>query len=206
MNIYNVIRQCNDTVIINSFKNKDSAFEYFNLALKNIKNINQSNNTNTYAYEVIDDNNYWFIDKHTNDKIIYRLVKNTIVGTKDDMLTSESCEDAGINAIQHGFYDDILYYLESIKTDVNKNKKDKHESIVNAYICQFLLGIVKECTEAMDALNSKNPDMNNFAEELADIKIRVDSLAYCLDIPIAKIQKNKMEFNKTREYLHGKKF
>lgn len=104
-------------------------------------------------------------------------------------------KEAGDNAVKHGFYNNLLESL-----------KNKDEKAFNAYACQFLLGIVKECTEAMDALNTKDKKQGEFEFELADIVIRVFSLASVLNIPLEKYIPEKMIKNRDREYLHGKKF
>ena len=103
-------------------------------------------------------------------------------------------KEAGDNAVKHGF------------NNLLKSLKDKDEKAFNAYVCQFLLGIVKECTEAMDALNTKDKKEGEFEFELADIVIRVFSLASVLNIPLEKYIPEKMIKNRDREYLHGKKF
>lgn len=117
------------------------------------------------------------------------LKKNDSYGLKDLI------KEAGNNAIKHGFYTELLKSME---------RKDEKE--FNAYVCQFLLGIVKECTEAMDVLNDPNKKQGEFEFELADIVIRVFSLASVLNIPLEKYIPEKMIKNRDREYLHGKKF
>jgi NTP pyrophosphatase (non-canonical NTP hydrolase) len=64
--------------------------------------------------------------------------------------------------------------------------------------------ITGEVAEAHEALRIN--DRSNFAEELADIVIRVADLAGGLGIDLEREIIAKMEINKTREYKHNKLF
>lgn len=63
--------------------------------------------------------------------------------------------------------------------------------------------IHSEVSEALEADRKGNHD--NFAEELADVCIRVFDLCGSLNIDLEKAIKGKMEYNKTRTYKHGGK-
>jgi NTP pyrophosphatase (non-canonical NTP hydrolase) len=64
--------------------------------------------------------------------------------------------------------------------------------------------IVGELSEAEDAL--RKGDYAHIAEELADVVIRTADLAGGLGFDLEKAIEEKMERNKHRPRLHGKKF
>ena len=64
--------------------------------------------------------------------------------------------------------------------------------------------IVSELGEALEAL--RYDDRDNFAEELADVAIRLADLCGGLGIDLEAEIKKKMEKNKSRGYKHGKAF
>lgn len=66
----------------------------------------------------------------------------------------------------------------------------------------LLMLIVSELGEALEA--HRKGDMKNFAEELADVAIRLGDLCGGLDIDLEWEIIQKMEYNQTRPRLHGK--
>ena len=64
--------------------------------------------------------------------------------------------------------------------------------------------IVTELAEACEA--DREGDFNNFKEEIADCFIRLGDMCSALDIDIEDEIRKKMEYNRTREYKHGKKY
>ena len=64
--------------------------------------------------------------------------------------------------------------------------------------------IHSELSEALEA--DRKGDTENFIEELADVCIRVFDLCGSMDIDLEKAIHEKMEFNKTRKYKHGKRY
>lgn len=101
--------------------------------------------------------------------------------------------EAHENALKHGFWDDWQLARE------NGRNND-----CNAYVSQFLMLIVSEVSEALQALRKK--DLVNFREELSDVVIRSLDLAGGLHIDLQSEIIKKMEKNKSREYKHGKAF
>ncbi len=68
----------------------------------------------------------------------------------------------------------------------------------------LLMLIVSELGEALEA--DRNGDMENFAEELADVAIRLADLCGGLEIDLEKAILAKMDKNSERPYLHGKAY
>lgn len=67
-----------------------------------------------------------------------------------------------------------------------------------------LLALIhSEVSEALEA--DRKGDAENFAEELADVCIRVFDLCGSKEIDLETAISKKMEYNKTRTYKHGGK-
>lgn len=110
---------------------------------------------------------------------------------KESMTITELVDQAYDNAKEKGFYDRWNIEVSS--------EEDK-----NNFITAQLMRIVSEAVEALQALEIG--DMENFAVELADIPIRVASLCGLLEIDLQGEIERKMEENKARGYMHGKRF
>ena len=69
-----------------------------------------------------------------------------------------------------------------------------------------------EISEALEALRDDNPTSNKIMEyssveeELADAVIRIMDYAFGKDLDIAGAIKAKIEYNESREFMHGKSF
>ena len=69
-----------------------------------------------------------------------------------------------------------------------------------------------EISEALEALREGNPSSNkimeftNLEEELADAVIRIMDYAFGKDLDVAGAILAKIEYNKSREFMHGKSF
>ena len=66
-----------------------------------------------------------------------------------------------------------------------------------------LMLVVTELSEAMEAY--RHEDIKNFKEEIADTFIRLCDICGSVNIDIEREIRTKMEVNKKRPYLHGKK-
>jgi NTP pyrophosphatase (non-canonical NTP hydrolase) len=97
-------------------------------------------------------------------------------------------------AQEHGFW--ALY-------DMTANGDEN--SMKDIIIDSKLMLIVGEVAEAEDALRHKKP-IEEFAEELADVMIRVADLAMKLNIDLTEAIQKKQTYNETRPYKHGKAF
>jgi len=113
--------------------------------------------------------------------------------------------DAHENAVNHGFWDDLQNTDNDLDLEWHKIafKNPVCEIDVNAISTRLML-IVGEVAEAQEGL--RHNDRSNFAEELADIVIRVFDLAGGLDIDLEAEIIKKMATNASRPYKHGKSF
>jgi NTP pyrophosphatase (non-canonical NTP hydrolase) len=106
---------------------------------------------------------------------------------------TELCEESHRISKEHGFW--ALY--DMIAEDNN--------SLKAVIVDSKLMLIVGEVAEAEDAIRHNKPKVE-FAEELADIMIRVADLAEKLNIDLEEAIVAKTEKNKLRPYLHAKVF
>lgn len=120
------------------------------------------------------------------------------------MEIKELVEKAYQNAVDHGFWSDWNIMRLAIAESYKAEKSDLWKDAQNSLICTRLMLIVGEVSEAMEGLREN--DIDNFKEELADVAIRLADLCGGLDIDLETEIKKKMEINKLRPYLHGKKF
>lgn len=69
-----------------------------------------------------------------------------------------------------------------------------------------------EISEALEALRDGNPssskiiEFSSLEEELADAVIRIMDYSFGMDLDIAGAIIAKIEYNQSREYMHGKSF
>jgi len=113
--------------------------------------------------------------------------------------------DAHENAVNHGFWEDLQNTDNDLDLEWHKIafKNPVCEIDVNAISTRLML-IVGEVAEAQEGL--RHNDRSNFAEELADIVIRVFDLAGGLDVDLEVEIIKKMATNALRPYKHGKTF
>ena len=71
-------------------------------------------------------------------------------------------------------------------------------------IPRWLCLIHSEISEALES-HRRNEGEERFAEELADVFIRIADVAYQMDLPLERAILDKLEKNKTREWKHGGK-
>lgn len=114
-------------------------------------------------------------------------------------------KEAHENAVSKGFWEDwnILSIIAESRFN-NDYKAELAKMAENALISKSLMLITSELAEAQEALR-KN-DTENFAEELADVLIRLADLAGGLGIDLDTEIRKKMDKNRSRPYKHGKKF
>ncbi|HHX62330.1 MAG TPA: nucleotide pyrophosphohydrolase [Epulopiscium sp.] len=120
------------------------------------------------------------------------------------MKISEMVEQVHENAKSKGFWDDWKLLEWKRWNDFRELSAEELNVLRNAAIASRLALIHSEVSEALEAL--RVGDMENFAEELADVVIRVADTAGGLGIDLEGEITNKMEKNKVRGYMHGKRF
>ena len=92
------------------------------------------------------------------------------------------------NAVNHGFW----------KEDPNDGER---MALIHA-----------EISEALEALRDGNPssskimEFSSLEEELADAVIRIMDYSFGKDLDVAGAILAKIEYNKSREFMHGKSF
>lgn len=113
------------------------------------------------------------------------------------MKINEMVKQVHKNAVEKGFWEDwgAAYNFSNNIADI--------DLMLNNAIATRIALIHSEVSEALEAL--RVGDMENFAEELADIVIRTSDLAGGLNIDLKEEIKQKMEKNKVRGYMHGKR-
>lgn len=130
--------------------------------------------------------------------------KYFVVIPSSDMTIKELVKKAHENARKHGFWED----WDSICWEDGLPKREDStldiKELFNHAIATRLMLIVSELGEALEAL--RHDDKENFAEELADVAIRLADLCGGLGIDLEAEIKKKMEKNKSRGYKHGKAF
>jgi len=121
------------------------------------------------------------------------------------MHINKLCKEAHENASKKGFWNDWYEIKGSKKYKaVHIETQEADMNLTNNAISTRLMLIVGEVAEAQEAL--RKDDTENFAEELADVAIRLFDLCGGLKIDLEIEIKKKMEKNSSRPYKHGKVF
>jgi NTP pyrophosphatase (non-canonical NTP hydrolase) len=134
----------------------------------------------------------------------WKCYKKMLSRRKNSMTIKELVEKAHENARKHGFWED----WDSICWEDGLPKREDStldmKELFNNAIATRLMLIVSELGEALEAL--RHDDRENFAEELADVAIRLADLCGGLCIDLEDEIEKKMEKNKNRPYKHGRVF
>jgi len=112
------------------------------------------------------------------------------------------------NAKEKGFWEarDLVYYLFG-EQHINHNERDR---LLTESKLSSLCKVHEEISEAVDGIKKeemsvKLPGFTSEEEELADAVIRILDYGRAHDLELSQAIVKKMEFNKSREYMHGKK-
>ena len=108
---------------------------------------------------------------------------------------AELIDEAYDNSTEHGFtkiYDDLM---DAVPVELRRDMR-------RTTLLAKLALITSEVGEAVSAL--QHGDDPGFAEEVADIVIRVLDLCGYAHINLGCIMPSKMQINRKRPYLHGK--
>lgn len=108
------------------------------------------------------------------------------------------CREAYRNAFEHGFYDNSKTTVQALIS--MGLELEAHSTQMNL---SKLALIGSEVGEAVRAV--QHGDNAGLAEELADICIRVFDMCGWLHIELGNEIIRKMEVNRARPYMHGKK-
>lgn len=121
-------------------------------------------------------------------------------------------KEVGENNVAHGFRDEVLKptdfvaLIHSEISEVLEEFRDGHEATDTYYNCKADPNSHEfyACDEKCDKCKYGKPE--GVPAELADTVIRCFDMAdyYGIDLETAILE--KMEFNKTRPYKHGKQF
>lgn len=123
----------------------------------------------------------------------FSLTKEQIQQARESL--AELIAEAYDNSTEHGFtkiYDDLM---ESVPVELRRDMRR------TALLAKLAL-ITSEVGEAVSAL--QHGDDLGFAEEVADIVIRVLDLCGYAHINLGCTMSSKMQVNRKRPYLHGK--
>ena len=99
----------------------------------------------------------------------------------------------------------LLNHWEGFYHDSWPEPSDSSEQLRSKihFLCTHMALTHSEVSEAVEAV--RNLDKDNFNEEMADIVIRVVSIAFGLGIDLEALVLKKLEKNKTRGIRHGGK-
>lgn len=137
------------------------------------------------------------IKEHAEDKEEYSLYLDTQALNRLSLFILRENE-------LKGFWED---YSKVVAIE-NKATKDIAR---RAFINEKILLVVSELAEGVEALR-KNlvsdhlPNRMGIEEELADAVIRILDLTAAMNIPIGDVVMEKVAFNQTRPFKHGKQF
>ena len=94
-------------------------------------------------------------------------------------------------------------YKDSVNHGFWKEEKNDGEAMALIH---------SEISEALEAMRNDNPssskiiEYSSVEEELADAVIRIMDYAFGKDLDVAGAILAKIEYNQSREYMHGKSF
>ncbi len=121
------------------------------------------------------------------------------------MKVSELVKTAHQNALDHGFWDnphEFGTYIALITSELSEALEEEREGKPTVYYSGRIANRTVESLTLTDVC--KKPE--GIAVELVDAILRICDLLGFLQVDVDDVLKIKMEYNKTREYKHGKYF
>lgn len=115
-----------------------------------------------------------------------------------------------LNNKDKGFWEDRENIPEIMKNS-GLFTEQQINAVIKAFKCQLMMLIVSEISEAMEAdRKDLNDDKitNRLGEEveMADALIRIKDYAGGYNLDLEGAEKDKLEYNKSRPYKHGKNY
>lgn len=101
------------------------------------------------------------------------------------------------NSSQHGFW--------NTRVDPNPSFVPEKLCLIHSEISEALEWYRSgNATYPLNEVNNTSPKPDGFAIELADAVIRIADLCGALNIDLEKVIQEKMKYNESRPYKHGK--
>lgn len=123
----------------------------------------------------------------------------------NELTISQAGQWAYANAISKGFYKDFDRLLDLVSVF---GTHDDVKFLRQIWLSHRLMLIVSELAEGLEAIRDSNmssvPKSGGLGEELADAGIRLVDLCQHINIELEKAMKDKMVFNESRPYKHGR--
>jgi hypothetical protein len=118
-------------------------------------------------------------------------------------------EEIHQSAVDHGFwkdYDRLRYLVDKYGVE-QAIPRDTPELMIQLSRAMLMVSEISEAVEARrdkDAADDKLPQFSGFTVELADCMIRILDMAHQFRLPVLEAMFAKIDYNKSRPFMHGK--
>lgn len=96
-------------------------------------------------------------------------------------------------------------YEHAVESGFHAPKREDNVTSFRHYLATYIALGISEFSEALEEIRKEVVDWPKFAEELADVVIRVADLAALAKVDLNSAVTQKLEKNKTRGYRHGRR-